>query len=86
MSQPDPTPRRHYRAAGTAALLIVGLLILVPSGLCTGAFGIGAVLELLTNPQNADTSMLGMALIFGGPFVAVGGVLVWIAIRRMRAR
>ncbi len=61
--------------AGTIALLIFGLLILVPSGLCTGAM------------LNAgDHSMVFMVLVIGGPFVLGGGAMVWAAIKRLRRR
>jgi len=38
---------------GTAALLVVGLLFLVPSGLCTGILGGGALIEAFLHPENA---------------------------------
>ena len=67
--------------------MVIGLLFLVPSGLCTGIFGGGALLDMLVHPQNAGdaVSMLLMATLFGGPFVAAGGAMVWFAIKRMRA-
>jgi len=69
------------------ALLLVGLVILVPSGLCTGLFGGAALLEMVMHPGNGDAiGILPMALIFGGPFVALGGFLVWIGIRNLRGR
>jgi len=88
ISQPDPSPKRQYSAAGTAALLVIGLLFLVPSGICTGIFGGGALLDAFTSPHNASDalSMLLMAFLFGGPFIAVGGVMVWIGVRRLRGR
>jgi hypothetical protein len=88
MSQPDPPPRLRHSAAGTAALLIIGLLILIPSGLCTGIFGGGALIDAIVHPQNAGdaVSMLAMVSIVGGPFVAFGAVLVWFGVRRMRGR
>ena len=88
MSQPEQSARPRYSAAGTAALMIIGLLILVPSGLCTGIFGGGAVLDAIVHPENIgdSVSMIGAALVFGGPFVAVGGGLVWLGVKRMRGR
>lgn len=88
MSQPGPSPKRQYSAAGTAALLIIGLLFLIPSGLCTGIFGGGALLDAFTSPHNISDalSMLLMALLFGGPFITVGGVMVLIGIKRLRGR
>ncbi|MBS0470879.1 MAG: hypothetical protein JSR60_07400 [Proteobacteria bacterium] len=72
--------------AGAAALLILGLVVLIPSGLCTGFLGIGALADAVVHPANLGGSMsvLAMALVVGGPFVALGAVMVWIAVRRMR--
>ncbi len=88
MSMPEPPAKSRYSAAGTAALLTIGLLILVPSGLCTGVLGGGAILDAIVHPENIgdSVSMLGAAAVFGGPFVAVGGVLVWLGVKRMRDR
>ncbi|HEY4943144.1 MAG TPA: hypothetical protein VII56_17065 [Rhizomicrobium sp.] len=86
MSQPEFKPR--HSAAGTAALLILGLLVLIPSGLCTGILGGGALIGAFEDPKNADSalSFLLMPLIIGGPFVVGGGAMVWVAIKRMRGR
>jgi hypothetical protein len=88
VSQPDPSAKPKYSAAGTAALMIIGLLFLVPSGLCTGIFGGGAVIDAFAHPENIgdSVSMIAMASIIGGPFVAFGAVLVWFAVKRMRRR
>ena len=85
-SPPNAAPASRYSAGGTIALLIVGLLFLIPSGLCTGIFGGGALIDAFVNPQNVSDSlsMIFAAALFGGPFIAVGGVLVWIAVRRLR--
>ena len=88
MTQPDPPAKRHYNAGGTAALLIIGLLFLIPSGLCTGIFGAGALLDAFTHPANVrdSLSMIFLALLYGGPFIAIGGVMVWFAVKRLRER
>jgi hypothetical protein len=72
MEHPNPTPGSRPGAVGTVALLVVGLLILVPSGLCTTVF-LGNGFGL-------------MALVIGGPFVIFGGWLVWSGIKRIRDR
>ena len=88
MSQPEPSAKRQYNAAGTAALLIIGLLFLLPSGLCTGIFGGGAIVDALLHPANVrdSLSILLMAAVIGGPFIAIGGVMVWFGVKRMRGR
>ena len=88
MSQPEPAQKKQYNAAGTAALLVIGLLFLIPSGVCTGIFGGGALLDGVLHPSNMrdSLSVLLMATMFGGPFIAIGGVLVWFGIKRIRGR
>jgi hypothetical protein len=88
VSQPDPTTKPKYSAAGTAALMIIGLLFLVPSGLCTGILGGGAIIDAFFHPQNIgdSASMMVTVAIVGGPFVAFGAVLVWFGVKRMRGR
>ena len=88
MSQPEPPEKPSYSAGGTAALMIIGLLFLVPSGLCTGILGGGAIIDAFVNPENIgdSASMIVMVAIVGGPFVAFGAVLVWLSVKRMRNR
>jgi hypothetical protein len=82
MSEPAAT----NKTASGIAFLVLGLVFLVPSGLCTGVFGGGALLEMLAHPENGNDawSILAMALIFGGPFIAVGYLLVRVGIRNLR--
>lgn len=86
MSQPDPSAKPKYSAAGTAALMIIGLLFLVPSGLCTGILGGGAAIDAFVHPENIgdSASMMLTVAIVGGPFVVFGAMLVWFGVRRMR--
>ena len=77
MTQPEQTPRRPHWTAAAVALLVFGLLILVPSGLCTAYLGI---MGLLYGGKDAP-DVLTMALFYGGPFVILGGVLVWLGFR-----
>ncbi|HEY2885679.1 MAG TPA: hypothetical protein VGJ08_10755 [Rhizomicrobium sp.] len=88
MSQPDPGPKQRPGVAGTVALLLIGLLFLVPSGLCTAILGGGALFDAFVHPENSgdSVSMIVMVALVGGPFVAIGGVLVWLSITRMRRR
>jgi|SoiMethySBSTD1v2_1073268.scaffolds.fasta_scaffold1219490_3 hypothetical protein len=72
MSQ-EPAARRNPRwPAIGIALFVIGLLIVVPSGLCT-ALGLAVVLS----PGMGDISMLGLVLTFGGVPMALGAVLVY---------
>jgi hypothetical protein len=71
---PDEKPS----AMVTIALFVIALLLLVPSGLCTGAM-------ILLSLFEGGGGMISYALLIGGPFVAVGGLLLWLALARLRA-
>lgn len=88
MSDPTPAPEKPRHVASGIAFLFIGLVFLVPSGLCTGLFGGGALIDALTHPENGGEALgiLFMALLFGGPFVALGGFLVWQGIRNLRGQ
>ena len=87
MSLPDPVPERHYSPAGIVALVVIGLLLVIPSGLCTAVLGGGAIWETLTDPNNASDLMntLPMVAIVAGPFLVGGGAMLITGIRRARA-
>ena len=82
MSQPE-TPEPKYPpptggGAGAVALFIIGVLILLPSGLCTAVFGFGAIYALFTDPETlakdfADVlPLVAITLVF----LAVGILLI----------
>ena len=85
MSQLPPEPT--HSTAGIVALIVIGLLLLIPSGLCTAVLGGGAIWETFANPQNAGDLLntLPMVLIVAGPFVVGGGAMLVVGIRRARA-
>ena len=80
-------PDRPYSPGGIAALIVIGLLLLIPSGLCSGTLGIMAIWESLTQPGGAENALstLPMVLIVGGPFIAGGAAMLITGIRRARA-
>jgi len=88
MPAPPPAPEKQRHVASGIAFLFIGLVFLVPSGLCTGLFGGGALIDMLTRPENGGDAIgiLFMALLFGGPFVLLGGFLVWQGVRNLRGR
>lgn len=78
----DPPPRQlkpHWTAV-SVALFAIGLLILVPSALCT--LVVGSL--FVTEPSDADASNVGAVLIFGGVPMALGAVLVWAGLKARR--
>jgi hypothetical protein len=83
MSSEDPKPQltpsskpRLRWTFGAIALLSLGILIAVPSGLCTGIFGIMAIVE----PDELGV-VLPMVLIFGGVPLALGALLIWLGFK-----
>jgi hypothetical protein len=90
MSDPryNPPPPRGRNVGAGVAFLVIGLLILVPSGLCTGILVGGSLIESILHPSSSGDldSVFFMGLIFGGPFIAGGGVLVWQGVKRLRRR
>jgi len=74
---PPRRPGRPHWGAGAVALVVIGLLILVPSGLCTGIFGVGAIYDMVTSSSSEGFSILLEALMFGGIPIAIGGLLVF---------
>lgn len=83
MSQPNS----GLSIAGTVALLVIGAVIFIPSGLCTGLFMFGPLISSMMHPgsYNGEAGLGGVALVIGGPFVAVGGIMLWFGVRRVRA-
>jgi hypothetical protein len=81
-----PEPERSGGGFAAIALIVVGLLILIPSGLCTGAVTIFSLWGALAGHGSGATGIVGMALTIGGPFVAIGGVLTWLGFRMRRRR
>ena len=73
-----PVARKPHWSALAIVLLVIGLLILVPSGLCTAAFGIGALLGAIVQPLQAVSALgsLLMILVVGGIPVGIGAALV----------
>ena len=79
MSDPmSPQPRaentRPRWTLVSVALFVIGLLILIPTGLCAALVGILAVTE-------GDASAIGFILMFAGLPALVGGALIYAALK-----
>jgi len=86
MSDPQtpPSPQPAPKWTGSAiALVVIGLLILIPSGLCTSVFGLAGLFDS-SGYGGYDGFMLGMALIVGGPFIILGALLIRTGLRERR--
>jgi len=81
MSQPDPTKEKevHWTVA-SIALFVIGLLILLPSGLCT-ALGLTYVFSTL---RDGDMSMAMMVVTIGGIPTVLGAALVYAGLKSRR--
>lgn len=93
MSQ-TPAPRSKPRWTGVSiALFVIGLLILVPSGLCSGMVLLSMLGSLPgypapgIGPDHALSLFFGnlyIVLIFGGVPMALGAVLVYSGLKSRR--
>ena len=82
MPQRDPaesSTKPHWTVA-SVALFVIGLLILVPSGLCTAVGLVYGIASLAVG----DFSLLSMVLTIGGVPVALGIGLVVISLGMRR--
>jgi NADH:ubiquinone oxidoreductase subunit 5 (subunit L)/multisubunit Na+/H+ antiporter MnhA subunit len=80
-----PDPDRRPSLPATIALIVIGLLILVPSGLCTGFFTIYPIVSAIFDRSGSiSADMFSLALLIGGPFIILGGFMVWRGVKRLR--
>ena len=81
MSQPDPqtqTSRPRWTVV-SVALFVIGLLILIPTGLCAAFAGILGFIE-------GDLSALWFIFMFATLPVLVGGTLIYSALQARERR
>ena len=71
MERPNPPPTEKGSIGAAIALISLGLLAVLPSGLCTGILVVNGA---------------WFALVIGGPFVAGGAALIWMGVRELRRR
>lgn len=86
---PDPNlPPSAGRGCAAVALIVIGLLILVPSGLCSAILGVGGIYEMATNPQTflndlSDAGPFALAIFV---VAAIGASLVYAGNRIRKGR
>ena len=68
---------------GAVALFVMGVLILLPSGLCTAVFGLGGIFELFSDPRALarDFGEVLPMLILSLGFLAIGIFAIRAALR-----
>ena len=87
MDDPDPPRTPAGSVAGAIAMVVIGLVIFIPSGLCTSVLGGGALVQMFIRPGSSEgIAVLTMALATGGPFVGGGFALIWYGVKRLRGR
>jgi hypothetical protein len=82
-----PQPDSGYSLFGAIALVVVGLVIFIPSGLCTGVMSLGPLIQFYLHPpsQGNPLDILPMVLVIGGPFVVLGFTMIWNGVKRILA-
>jgi hypothetical protein len=82
MSQPDPPDQNKRRWTGISiALFVIGLLILVPSGLCTALVGLPFAFGGFAA---GDSEMMFNILMIGIVPMAIGAALVYAGLKSRR--
>lgn len=82
MSDPTPQPDRGS-AAGGCALIVLGLLIAIPSGLCTSS-GLVGLTEIYSD-RGASVVAIPL-LIIGTPVLIIGCITIWLGWRLWQRR
>ena len=78
MSQSDPPPGKRPRwTVISVALFVIGLLILIPTGLCVALAGILAI-------GDNDLSVVPSILLFAALPMVVGGAIIYAALKARR--
>jgi hypothetical protein len=82
----DPKKKGSLTGAGIA-LVVIGVLILVPSGLCTGLLGIFGIGEAVST-GNWNNFWNDLASDFMIPlfFVVIGGALLWAGLQQRKKK
>ncbi len=80
LETPEPKyPPPTGSGAGAVALFVIGVLILLPSGLCSAVLGFGALYALFTEPETLAKDFPDVL-----PFAAVTIVFLVIGILMVR--
>ena len=81
---PPAQPSSGRRVFGII-LMLLGIAMTVISGLCTGAFMVGDIVDG-GRGGGGDVNLSGIEFIIGGPFILVGALMWWGGARLKRPR
>jgi hypothetical protein len=86
---PSPAPPHYPPPSGSlagCALFAIGLLFLIPSGLCTAIGGVGLVGQLMSDPAELSRDFYAYIgfVVLTLACLAIGIALVWAGIRVRR--
>lgn len=85
MLEPGPEFQpEQRRGCGAVALIVIGLLVLIPSGLCTSYMTIQTIVTSMSNKTPIPTDVIGFVVSIGGPFIVVGTLLTVLGISAKR--
>ena len=75
MSQPEKAGPGRILIGG--AVVVIGILVLIPSGLCTTILGFIAVADLINSPKGflSDWNAVG-PIVFAVPIVAIVAIIL----------
>ena len=84
MSEPEGTPGQRHWGGCAVALVVLGLLLLISAGLCTSVFGLALFDSQGDHSMDGFLSAFWLPLVFGGPVILVGIVLVRLGLNARR--
>jgi hypothetical protein len=77
MEPPKRAPTAAPSIGAGIAFLVLGLVVFVPSGLCTGTMLVGGIFS-------GNLNAIVVPLVIGGPFMWGGGTLLWLGFKNIR--
>ena len=84
MTQPPPAPPRPLTGLGMICI-VLGFLLAIPSGACTGIIIIGSIVDTVTGGRIEDAlSIILMGVFFAALPLAGGIVLIFVGLKQRK--
>ena len=84
MTQPLPPPPRQLTGHGIFCI-VLGLLLAIPSGACTGIIVIGSIVDTVTGGRIEDAlSIILMGIFFAALPLAGGILLIFVGLKQRK--